>query len=728
MNEQAGEFELAQKGIQTDEISLETLPQEQIDKIMKAFRSGRDVADNYYKSKIEPKLIKRLDAYRATPESYKRKFPKLAELNNWVSRDIKTTVDWMMPSLMEVFTGSDSPVDIVGVNVEDDIPAAKIQQLITYFVTRKNNFFSFFYNFARDGMILNFGVSKVYWRRVEEAVPMEVLATPEVLQDMAQRVAAGKMEILKVEPVSPQGDITHVVFNDIRAKINIPVLENMSPAELRFTPEARDLHDAKFVAHRKIVTGDYLRRKEREGVYQNVSEALSAGQSAAVHSAFEYKYNTELQGAMGRLSDGDDASKEIALYEAYLKVDYNDDGIYEDVILHVVGDTPLKIQPNDMQIPPFFIFSPEYNPHTIFSEDSLTDTLEQLQDLKTALIRQVIINVAKNNMPQQLVGEEMVDMDALQSGDEFVPVRGDPRMAVISIPPVDISGAAMDLVNYAQTEIESQSGSTRYNQGLDSSSLNRTATGITAVLGMADKKIKLIARTLAETAWIPMVKYLILLCQRYMDDEQVVRLTNENVAVRREELSIDYDLIVNVGQGAGTKEAQIQYLMILMQQLYPKLEQIGIVNEISWYNITKELLENMGIRSTMKFMLDPASPEFQQQKMAVMQQQQALQQQAQQYQQALLQLKAADIQTKIAPNINVRGEFEKLPPEVQAQYLQSVGMSISPQRVAMNGVLNNIMKEGGKQANESAGVGPRREGANGRQGQTGGGNPGIIRP
>lgn len=690
-NEKAGEFEAAQQA-QDQGVSLETLTEEQIGKIMKAFKSGREVADDYYRAKVEPKLIKRLDVYRATVESYKRKFPKLAELNNWVSRDVKTTVDWMMPSLMEVFTGSDSPVDIIGVNVEDDYKAVKLQQLVTYFVTRKNNFFSFMYNFARDGMVLNFGVAKVYWLREEEAVPMEVLANPAILQDMAQRVQAGKMQVLQITPVSPTGDITHVVFNDIRAKINIPVLENMSPSELRFTPEARDLHEAKFVAHRKIVTGDYLRRKENEGIYQNVDAALTKG-SEETHSAFEYKYNTHLQNVRGKLSDGDNASKEVALYEAYLKVDYNDDGIYEDVIVHAVGDTPLKIQDNAMKLPPFFLFSPEYNPHTVFSEESLTDTLEQLQDLKTALIRQVIINVAKNNMPQQLVSEENVDMDALQSGDEFVPVRGDPRMAVIGIPPVDISGAAMDLVNYAQNEVESQSGSTRYNQGLDSNSLNRTATGITAVLGMADKKIKLIARILAETAWIPIVKYLILLCQRYMDDEQVIRLTNENVSVRREELNIDYDLIVNVGQGAGTREAQIQYLMILMQQLYPKLEQIGIVNEVSWYNISKELLENMGIRSTMKFMVDPASPEFQQAKAQAMQQQQALQEQAQQYQQALLQLKAADIQTKIAPNINVRGEFEKLPPEVQAQYLQSIGMNISPQRVAINGVLNNAISK-----------------------------------
>ena len=181
----------------------------------------------------------------------------------------------------------------------------------------------------------------------------------------------------------------------------------------------------------------------------------------------------------------------------------------------------------------------------------------------------------------------------------------------------------MTLVQYAQNEIESQSGSTRYNQGLDSSSLNRTATGISAIMGASDKKIKLLARLAAETAWIPIVKFLILLCQKFVDDGQMIRLADESIPIRREEISIDYDLIVNVGRGASSKEMQIQYLMVLMQQLYPKLEMVGIVNPQSWYNVTKELLEVMGIRSTEKYLLDPSGDVFQQQQAQAQQVQQA---------------------------------------------------------------------------------------------------------
>lgn len=690
MQDNTAAYDAAQNA-EAEEISLDTLSEDEIKKIMTAFRSGRDVAENYYTSVVEPALVKRLDVYRASKDHYKEVFPRLSEQNNWVSRDVKTTIDWMLPSLIEVFTGADDPVDITGVNINDDDNAKKIQQLLSYFVTRKNNFFSFIYNFLRDGLTINMGCAKIYWRREVDRTRMEVLADAAVMQELAAAQQAGEIEVVEAVPVTPLGDLVKVTYDEVNVKVNQPVLENMSPSELRFTYDEKCLSDAKFVAQRKLVRGDYLKRMEASGVYQNVDKALEkASEGRLRRTELDTKRNEKLGDTSAKLSDGDDASREFELYEAYVKVDYNGDGIYENVIVHAVGDTPLKIQDNVFEMPPFFVFSPEHDAYSIFGEDSLTDTLEQLQDLKTALIRQMIIAVAKNNIPQKFVLESMVDMDALYENEEVVPVKDGvpPSQAIFTPPPIQIDGSAMTLVQYAQNEIESQSGSTRYNQGLDSSSLNRTATGISAIMGAADKKIKLIARLAAETAWIPIVKFLILLCQKFVDDGQIVRLSDGNMVLRREDLNIDYDLIVNVGQGAGTKEAQIQYLMVLISQLYPKLEQIGIVNAASWYNVTKELLETMGIRSAEKYLIDPAGEEYQQQQQAAQaaQQQEAAKQDA--LMQAQMQLKEADIRAKTLPKVSAR--LGDLPYDAQAAALSQMGLETSPDAMVAKMLRDNI--------------------------------------
>lgn len=678
MQGNAAAYDAAQNAT-PEEISLETLSEDAVKKIMTAYKAGRDVADQYYRATVEPVLIKRYDVYRADVDHYKGKFPRLSEMSSWVSRDVKTTIDWIMPSLMEVFTGSDDPVDIAGVNVNDDDNARKIQQLISYFVTRKNSFFTFMYNFLRDGLTINMGCAKVYWKRDEERQPMEVLADAQMMQMILAGEAAGQIEIKEAVSVTPLGDLLRVTFDVINVKVNQPIIENMSPSELRFTPEARDLHQSKFVAQRKVVRGDYLKRMEAQGIYQNVDEAMEkAGEGVRQTPLLDKKHNERIEEMQGRLSDGDNASKEFELYEAYLKVDFNNDGIYENVIVHAVGDTPLKIQDNVFEMPPFFVFSPEHDCYAIFGEDSITDTLEQLQDLKTALIRQMIIAVAKNNVPQKFVDERSVDMDALLEGAEIVPVKNSPAsQAIFQPPPIQIDGSAMTLVQYAQNEIESQSGSTRYNQGLDSSSLNRTATGISAIMGASDKKIKLIARLAAETAWIPIIKFLILLCQKFVDDGQMIRLADENIAIRREEISIDYDLIVNVGRGASSKEMQMQYLMVLINQLYPKLEMVGIVNPESWYNVTKELLEVMGIRSTEKYLLDPNGEAFQQKQAQAQQMQQAAEQKQDALMQAELQLKQDDVKAKTLARLSA--QFKDLPIDAQISALQQLGLSATPE-------------------------------------------------
>ena len=669
------------------EISLATLSDEEIQKIMRAFKAGKEAADDYYKSKIEPKIMHRLKVYKADKALYKKKFPALSELNNWLSKDVKTTIDWILPNLIEVFNGSESPVDIVGQSAEDDENAKLLQEIINYFVTKKNNFFTFIYTFAKDGLVTNFGCAKVYWNRDEDREPMQVLADYQMMQMLMIEQSQGRIEIQNVEPVDPQGDLLMVTFDVIKIKSNTPILENMSPSELRFTHETKDLHDAKFVAQRKIVKGDYLKRKEIEGVFQNVDKAFKTGGEVR-HTTLDKEHDKELTDASSRLNDGDNASREYELYEAYLKVDYNNDGIMENVIVHAVGDTPLKISDNSFEMPPFFIFSPEYEPYAIFNEDGFAEEWEQLQDLKTALVRQMIIATAKNGRGQKFVDETAVDMDAVLDGDEYVGVRGNPTAAVMFPPSIPTDPNAMTLVQYAQNELESQSGSTRYNQGLDSNSLNMTATGISAIMGAADKKIKLIARLLAETAWIPIVKFLILLCQKFIDEGQIVRLLNRDVALRREDLNLDYDLVVNVGQGAGTKEAEIQYLMVLINQLYPVLQQVGIVNASSWYKITKELLERMGIRSTANFLLDPESPEYQQ----MQAQQQQAQQKAEQKQDALtqaqLQLKEQDIKAKTLAKLNAR--LAELPIDAQIQALQQIGIQTTPKSFTQQQAMQTI--------------------------------------
>ena len=671
-------------------LSLETLTDDEKKKILKVFKRGRDSADEYYNDTIEPAIIKRKELYEAPIQLYKKKFPKLSELSDWISKDIKTTIDWVIPALMDVFSGTDDPCDIQGQNVEDDITAKKLQQVINYQINKKNNCFSFLINYLREGLITNMGVAKVYWRRDEKRQPMEVMIDQTNAQEYIQKAMLGLIEIREIEPISDIGGILR--YDEIDIKFNAPVIENISPSELRFTPDGKDLQNVSFVAHRKIVKGDYLKRKEKEGLFVDVDKAIdNAGNTQ--WTTLDQKNNQWLQ-TNRRNDDGDRASKDVELYEAYINVDYNNDGILENLIVHAVGDVLLSVQENSFCEVPLFLWSPEIDPYTPFSKFSFADNLEQLQDLKTALVRQVIIAVGKNNRPQRFVNEDNVNMDALIDGDEIVGVRGDsPANSVMISPHIQLDQSTMSLVQYAQSEIESQSGSTKYNQGLDSSSLNKSATGISMIMGAADKRMKLLAQQFASNSWVPIIKHIIKLNQNFLVPYQQIRINNDMVNLEPNEFDIDFDLTVNTGQGAATKEAQMNYLIMILQQLYPTLQQIGIVNATSWYESAKDLLEKMGIRNIQTYLVDPRSQEYQQ---AQQQQAQAQQQQQQAVMQAQMALEKAkldaQLQRQSIPKFNIN--YKDLPVSAKQEAIEKAYSVSAPTEEIIQKEMWDLQKGG----------------------------------
>lgn len=672
-------------------VSLDTLKDAEIEKIMASVCDGIDVANKYYEGAVEPKLIHRQRLRYGEQKLYKEKLPNLSRKSKFVSMDLANVIEWMKPSLVEVFTGNESPVTIAGSTIQNDDTATKIQQLIEYQLMRKNNYTSMVSDVVDEALSTNLGVTKIWWKREENRTRYKLMYDVNDMQQammLTQASLSGEIEIKSIKPLKDAPDLYEVQFDHVKVTSNHPVVEYVPPTELRFTPEGSNLQSCKFVAHRKIVKGDYLKRKELDGTYQNVDKALDDAGDTRYTNADEYVNPARNQGGM-KPTDHDKASKDVELYECYVDVDYNNDGVYEHLIVHCVGNVPLSIQVNEFDLAPFFALGSVRESRKIFADHALAEQVEGLQDLKTALIRQIIINVAKNNDQQKFIDySKVTDIDALMNGDEYVPINGDPSAAIANPPPANLSPLSMDLVNYAESELQNRTGSTKYNQGLDSNSLNSTATGITAILGQADKRIRLIARLFAENWIVPMIRFLILLNRKYGEDVQTFRFKDSEVSISSNDLDIDYDLVINVGNGAGTKEARIQSYMMLLSNVYPTLSQAGVATPKSYYAAGTALLEEMGLKNTQGILLDPDSPEAQQ-----IQQQAAQQQQAQEAakEQADLQkqliIKQADYEGKVAVASipSVRANMNDLPLNTQVGIINS--------RTAGNATIDDLINK-----------------------------------
>jgi hypothetical protein len=106
----------------------------------------------------------------------------------------------------------------------------------------------------------------------------------------------------------------------------------------------------------------------------------------------------------------------------------------EDVIVTMVGKdhgTIVRLEENTMGRHPFFTISPIRDTLRLFPKRGISDLVSELQDLNTALLKQIIYNIATNNDKQAFVNIDMlVDPNEFTDGKKAVRVNGNPREAV----------------------------------------------------------------------------------------------------------------------------------------------------------------------------------------------------------------------------------------------------------------------------------------------------------
>ncbi|MBQ9903181.1 MAG: hypothetical protein IJM47_00170, partial [Synergistaceae bacterium] len=119
--------------------------------------------------------------------------------------------------------------------------------------------------------------------------------------------------------------------------------------------------------------------------------------------------------------------------------------------------------------------------------------------------------------------------------------------------------------------------------------------------------------------------------QKYMDQDQVIRLKNQALQISADDLKGEFDIDVNTEAGIGTKSQTIQNLQYYMTAIAPTGMQIGAVTPGEWAKAAQKLLTESGIRDPQSYVLDP---EIVKQQFFMMLQQQALMQEQAQVQQA----------------------------------------------------------------------------------------------
>lgn len=600
---------------------MESDSREDVERLRKAVLRDIERSNDYYTAKVEPVLRKRHQIYEADRAYYAKRFPEVSKQSDFVSYDFWSMVQWAIPNVMGAFFGGDDAVVIVGRN-EEDVPRAEVlKALIEYQVMTENKGFLTLWDWFSDAFEYNLGAVKVWWERVEDWDSEKI-----EYADMSRLMMIQSDPWSEIEYVSPPDmfGMSEVQYRIGRLKSNKPVIEPVRVTDLRWSPEAKSLKDANFVAHRQLVSADHLRRQARNGMYdvRAVERAIQRANTGRIlYGDFELELNDELDSLR---EDEDRARGAYELYECYVKADLNGDGMLEDALISVVCDELIRVTENPYGRVPIFTLSPVRDEYKVLGDLSLAEIVGEIQTIKTALMRQMLINTVNTNNQRWFIDSAGVDVKDIQENRQYIRISsGNPRDKVIAWPQQGIAPWTMNLFESLEGALEQYTGRTRYNQGMDASSLNKTATGISLLQQASAQSIDYIVRVFAETGVGEVLRFLVELNQRYIDQPTVIRLKNQMLPVSPDDLKGEYDIDVNTEAGVGKKTQTIQNLQYYMAAVAPTGMQIGAVTPVEWSRAAQRLLQESGIRDPQSYVLSPE--QVQQQYMQAMAQQHAMQ-------------------------------------------------------------------------------------------------------
>ena len=545
-----------------------------------------------------------------------------------VSTDVADTIETILPNLLRIFTASDRTVVCEPVKAEDVPLAEQATNYINYIFNKDNPGFTILYNWFKDALLEKNGIVKVYW---DESEKYEHETYQDLNEDSYQSIINDDdVEVLEhYEEEDDSQDQQIQVLETIAAQqgqeINLPrpklhnikirrkcsegkvKIENVPPEEFLIERNAKTIQDANFVAHRTSKTRSELIEM---GYDKDFIYSLSATQEVTFNSEKLTRFSDIDEYPFG--SSPDSSTDSIDVFECYVKLDYDGDGLAELRKITVIGDSADDILENvEVDSVPFCSLTPIPMPHRFYGR-SVSELVQDIQLIKSTVLRQLLDNMYLTNNNRIAIMDGMVNLDDLLTARPggVVRTKQPPSQVMMPMQNQTISQQAFPLLEYLDTVRETRTGVTRYAQGLDADSLNKTATGINTLMTQTQMRMELIARIFAETGVKELFEKIFELTVKYQEVERLVQLNNVFVPVRPTEWKDKYNINIVVGLGSGSKEQQLVILNSILERQMQAFNLQGgkeypMVTLKNIYNTLSKMIENAGLKNTENYFVNP---------------------------------------------------------------------------------------------------------------------------
>lgn len=561
---------------------------------------------------------KALRAYMRTPYGN-----EMEGRSSAVSSDVFDAVEGMLPDLLEVFTASDKAVVFEPAGPEDVEAAEQVTDACNYMFYKKNNGFLILYTAIKDGLMLKTGGIKWYYEKIKTPTVSRYVGVDEM--QIALFMQENKTaEIVQRELADPTPeDLRQAQMTGLpppqRYTLKIRTIEEIGtvkvcalpPDELHVSRKHNSitLDNCPYVAH---VTKRTLSEVRQMGYTVSIDDINAAKNDNYTLSEFA---NERQGGRFGWWNDDNPSDETMQmgfLRDEYVLVDYDGDGIAERRRIVRLGDVILEN--SECTHVPIAAWTPYILTHQ-FAGISVADLVEDFQRIHTEIVRQQLDNLYLANNQETVVqtdpqGNPLANIDDLLNRRPGGVIRERVSGAVRPYQVQWQGIQAMPMIEQLSVEKENRTGYTRYSQGMDADSLNKTARGMTMIMNASAKRMKLMARIIAEALVAPMFKGIFKTLTEFGMEDISFRLNGKFISINPQEWRDQYDMTINVGLGTGD-DVQKSQMLVQIAQAQAAVAQSPyaerLLNPKKIYNVQARLAETAGFKNPGEFWVDPDS-------------------------------------------------------------------------------------------------------------------------
>jgi hypothetical protein len=507
-----------------------------------------------------------------------------------VTRDVAEVCDHMGVSVLRVFVSGDKCVEYEPSSEEEEQFADDATERVNMDFQRSG--YQLLHDWLKEGNISPLAIVKssvrMKQKRAEHMIPAMLM----------HEVEAIEAEDAGIDPETGL-EMARVIVMEQEPEF---VDELVPLEEYRISPDARHNY-IPYEAHAVMKTlselvGMGFDRDTVEGLTSH--ESNLTGLSYARDNGLD-GYSAERKGAL----------RQVLLLEEYAMFDADNDGIAEQLCVHRVGDTILRIEPCDYS--PFIRYCSFPMPGRIAGH-SLAEKVTDIQRINTVLNRLGLDGLYTNLAPGYLVHDDSVNENTY---DDILTVR--PNRVIrwkghLEPKPEnknDVSAIAWQAMEQMIGQRESRTGITRLNQGLDADALNKTATGMALQSAQGQQMEEYVARNFAE-AVACLMRIKLKLLARY-GKPMKMRVDGTFRDVDPSQWPEEMNVITRVGLGSGRKEQRLQNRMTVLEiQKECMMAGLPIVGPSEIYKSIAGVIKDASLGSPADFVIDPDSEEFRQ--------------------------------------------------------------------------------------------------------------------